>query len=179
MGLLFTPKLSWSKAKRKLAGQAKKAIFCIRNYQRTFGYFKHDEIFRLFDSMVKPILCYASEVWGVEYSSVIESVHFEFCRYFLGVNSSVNNSVALGECGRLPLCVSYYTNSVKYWCKLLQMSNNRYPKNCYKMLKALDEMGRDNWVSKIRVLLYSYGFGYVWVMQDVGDVRIFILQFRT
>lgn len=33
LGLLFTPKLSWSKAKRKLAGQAKKAIFCIRNYQ--------------------------------------------------------------------------------------------------------------------------------------------------
>ena len=32
MGLIFTPKLSWSKAKRKLAAQARKASFCIRNY---------------------------------------------------------------------------------------------------------------------------------------------------
>ena len=36
MGLIFTPKLSWSKAKRKLAAQARKNSFCIRNYQRKF-----------------------------------------------------------------------------------------------------------------------------------------------
>ena len=54
--------------------------------------------------MVSPILCFGSEVWGYEYSSVIESVHNDFCKNFLGVNSSVNNVVALGECGRLPLC---------------------------------------------------------------------------
>ena len=178
MGLIFTPKLSWSKAKRKLAAQAKKAIFCIKNYQTKFGYFKHDEIFRLFDSMVKPILCYGSEVWGTEYSSIIESVHFEFCRYFLGVNSSVNNAVAAGECGRLPMCVSYYTNSVNYWCKLLQMNDDRYPKSCYKMLKALDDVGRKKWASNIRILLFTYGFGYIWIAQDVGDIAMFISQFK-
>ena len=89
MGLIFTPKLSWSKAKRKLAAQARKAVFCIRNYQRKFGYFKHEEYFRLFDSMVSPILCFGSEVWGYEYSSVIESVHNDFCKNFLGVNTHV------------------------------------------------------------------------------------------
>jgi len=54
MGLLFTPKPSWSKA--KLAAQARKSIFAIRSFQRTFGYFSHNEYFILFDSMVKPIL---------------------------------------------------------------------------------------------------------------------------
>ena len=60
--------------------------------------------------MVTPILCYGSEVWGTEYSDVIESVQLNFCKYFLGVNNSVNNAVAIGECGRLPLCVTYITN---------------------------------------------------------------------
>ena len=46
--------------------------------------------------MVKPILCYGSEVWSTEYSTIIESVHFTFCKYFLGVNSSVNNAVSVG-----------------------------------------------------------------------------------
>ena len=179
MGLIFTPKLSWSKAKRKLAAQARKAAFCIRNYQRKFGYFKHEEYFRLFDSMVKPILCFGSEVWGYEYSSVIESVHNEFCKNFLGVNSSVNNVVALGECGRLPLCVTYITNCIKYWCRLLCMGNHKYPKNCYKMLKSLDEAGRQNWVSKVRHLLFQYGFGYVWIAQEFGNEIFFINQFKT
>jgi len=34
LGLLFTPKLSWSKAKEKLAAQARKSIFAIKSYQR-------------------------------------------------------------------------------------------------------------------------------------------------
>ena len=83
MGLIYTPKLSWSKAKPELAAQARKASFCI-NYQRRFVYFKHEELFRLFETMVKPILCFGSEIWGYECSNLIESVHNEFCRYFLG-----------------------------------------------------------------------------------------------
>ena len=62
MGLLFPTKLSWSSAKIKLAAQAKKTVFAIRKYQRPFGMFLHIYIFKLFDSMVKPILCYGLEV---------------------------------------------------------------------------------------------------------------------
>ena len=39
-------------------------------------------------------------------SLVIESVHIIFCKYLLGVNNSANNAVAIGVCGRLPLCVT-------------------------------------------------------------------------
>ena len=41
LGLIFTPKLSWSKAKRKLTARARKAIFCImiKNYQRKIWLF--------------------------------------------------------------------------------------------------------------------------------------------
>ena len=35
------------------------------------------------------------------------------------------------------------------------------------MLKALDETGRENCDSEVRVLLYIYGFGYIYVAQDV------------
>ena len=59
MCLLFTPKLSWSKA-----AQERKPIFAIRSFQRTFGYFSHNEYFKLFDSMVKPILTYGAEIYG-------------------------------------------------------------------------------------------------------------------
>ena len=128
MGLLFTPKLKWTRAKLTLAAQAQKSIMLISNYQCKFGYFHHN-IFKLFDSMVKPILCYGGEVWGFEYAQQIESIHAQFCKSFLGLPRHINNSMALGECGRLLLCTTYYVKPIKYWCHILQMSPNRYPRN--------------------------------------------------
>ena len=127
---------------------------------------------------MKPTLCFGSEMWGYEYSSIIESVHNEFCKYFLGVNSPVNNAVALEECGRLPIPVTYITNCIKYWCKLLCMSNHRYPKHCYKMLKSLDEARRNTWASKVRRLLYMYGFGYACIAQETCNENAFVRQFK-
>ena len=124
-------KLSWTPAKEKLSAQARKAIYSINNYRREFGYFSQTEYFKFFYAMVKPILTYRAEILGFEYAQVIEQVQIQFCKQFLGVNSSVNNSVALGECGRLPLCITYHVKCIKYWCNLLQMPEHRYPKNCY------------------------------------------------
>ena len=92
MGLLFTPMLSWTSAQEKLASQARKSIFCIYRYQKSFGYFSFTDLFKLFDSMVKPILCYGAQIWGHTYSPVLESVHFEFCKKYLVLNSSTNNT---------------------------------------------------------------------------------------
>ena len=38
------------------------------------------------------------------YSETLERVQMQYCRDFLGVNSALNKCVALGECGKLPLC---------------------------------------------------------------------------
>ena len=178
MGLLFTPTLSWTQAQHKLAAQAQKAIFTILNYQRSFGQFMADDLFCLFDSMVKPILCYGSSIWGHTYSDEIEKVQVNFCKKYLNVKSSTNDCIVLGECGRLPLCCTYYIDCIRYWCKLLTMQNHRYPKNCYKMLKSLDDVGRRSWASNVKHLLYTYGFGYVWISQEVGDSKMFLSVFK-
>ena len=59
------------------------------------------------------------------------------------------------------------------------MGNHRYPKNCYKMLKSLDEAGRHTWASNVRSLLYIYGFGYAWIAQEIGNEKIFVSQFKV
>ena len=46
------------------------------------------------------------------------------------------------------------------------------------MLKALDEADSQNWASKVRNLLFTYGFGYIRIAQDVGDIGMFISQFQ-
>ena len=178
MGLLFSHTLSWGKAHLKLTAQAKKSILAIKTHQKKFGKFSHAEYFKLFDSMVKPILLYGGEIWGVDYIEAVERVQIQFCKDFLGVRSSTNDCMVLGECGRLPLCIYYHLRPIKYWLKLLHMPDHRLPKNCYQMLKSLDEIERVTWVTSIKQLLYRFGFGIVWLSQGVGDPELFLNIFK-
>lgn len=75
-----------------------------------------------------PILCYGSEIWGYEYSKTIEKIHIQFCKKFVGLHQNTADYFALSECGRYPLAVTYMCNSVKYWAKVVQMPDHRYPK---------------------------------------------------
>jgi len=90
-----------------LAVQATKAIFVISRYQKQFGYFTHDSAFKLFDSMIVPILTYSAEIWGYEYSSQIEKAQITYCKRLACLHQNVANFFALAECGRRPLATIY------------------------------------------------------------------------
>ena len=45
-------------------------------------------------------------------------------------------------------------------------------------MKNLDTAGRVSWATGIRKLLNTYGFGFVWASQDVGDISQFVRMFR-
>ena len=179
LGLFFTPKLVWSLTTELLSKQALKATACIFSYQWNFGHFSPNDIFKLFDSMVTPILTYGAEIWGYEYRKTIESVQAKFCKRYCGLSQTASDKMALGECGRLPLCVLYMVKCVRYWVKLLQMPSHRYPKQCYLMLKRLDDVGRQTWATRIRMFLYSHGFGYAWVAHEIANVPRFVTILST
>lgn len=61
--------------------------------------------------------------------------------------------MVLGECLRLLLCLDYNTRCIRYWMILLQMPNYRYPKNCYKLNKDFDGLGRVTWARPVKQLL--------------------------
>ena len=117
-------------------------------------------------------------IWRYELSNSIEQVHSKYCRDYLGINASINDSMALGECGIYPIAVSYQIKFVKYWVRLIQMESGRYLRQCYIMLKAHDEIGRVNWVSKIREFLFKSGFCFAWISQEIGNTVLFIKQFK-
>ena len=108
----------------------------------------------------------------------MEAVQLSFCNRYLSVKHSTNNCIVLGECGGLPLCITYMSNCIKYWCKLIHMNDHRYPKRCYYMLKSLDIVGRLTWATHIKHLLFLYGFGFVWVSHQVADIDMFISTFK-
>ena len=58
---------------------------------------------KLLDSLVAPVLLYASEIWGFENKNSIERVHLQFCKSILKVRNSTPNCYVYGELGRFPL----------------------------------------------------------------------------
>ena len=97
------------------------------------------------------------------------------CRDVMGLNGSANTCKLLRDGGRL--CVLYTILNVLH-SLLFRMEHHRYPRNCYIMLKRLDDIVRVNWVSRMKGLLFSYWFGYAWLSQEGGDINWFIHQFR-
>ena len=71
MGLLLTPKLVWTKAKEKLVDKANKSIITIKILQNKLESLSIDDNFKLFDTMIVPVLHYGSEIWGFEITKQI------------------------------------------------------------------------------------------------------------
>ena len=97
MGILFTPKLVWTKTKENLAEKANKAIITIKILQNKLGSLSVYDSFKLFDTMIVPILCYGSEIWGFEIAHQVEIVHDRFCKSILKVPIHTNSILARGN----------------------------------------------------------------------------------
>ena len=80
-----------------------------------------------------------------------------------------------GELGRIPLIVQRYIRIVKYWLKFLNIKQTRLTQVLYDVQFNANNHTIVNWVSKVRNLLCSYGFGEAWYNQGVGDVNLFLV----
>ena len=58
------------------------------------------------------------------------------------------------------------------------MDNNKLPKAAYNMLFTLHQNGKENWVTKVKNLLFKYGFGVAFISQEVGNPKVFIELFK-
>ena len=178
LGLMMSSRLMWTVACNTLAIQATKALFPVYKLFKDNKFISFKTACCIFDCKISPILLYGSEIWGYNYYECIERVHTMYFKRFLCVGKYASNKAVLGETGRSNMYIHSQIRVIKYWIKLLKMGINRYPLQCYKMMKQLDEDGKTNWVSYVRQMLFSYGFSFVWISQDFGNERLFLFTFK-
>lgn len=177
LGVLFSSRLAWSPAQSLLASQALKAMFIIDKLNYVYE-FPFNASQNMFQKCIIPVLTYGSEVWGIHAHQSIENVLLKYCKKQLGVGSNTPSDAVLGECGSFPLYIKCYSNAVKFWLKIISLENHTLVKACYEMLLRLITLGRKNWASDIKDLLYRHGFGYVWEQQYVANISVFLSCFK-
>ena len=96
----------------------------------------------------------------------------------MGVGSKAPTPAVLGECGRDRIYLTCYLKCIKYWLKLISLPEVSLLKACYNLLYEQSQLGKVNWASKVRDILFRYGFGYVWVAQAVEDHASFLFSFN-
>ena len=85
---------------------------------------------KLFDTLVKPVICYNGEIWGVMNNVFnskndsqfwervsklpVENFQIKLCKIVLGVHSKAHNGAVMGELGRLPLFLNIMKSVLKY-----------------------------------------------------------------
>ena len=135
LGYTLTTKLSSNVACREYSNKEKGKILDLVKTVWSLGSFDSSLFFKLFDCQVKPMLLYASEIWGTTNIHVIETAHLYACKRLLNVSDKTSNNMTYGETGRYPLLIDSTTRSLRYWLKITNMPLNRFPRQAYTMLR--------------------------------------------
>ena len=161
-----------------LASQAGKAIFALRK-QSVVGKLSPTIAFKVFDCQILPIPEYGSDIWytGDDVND-LEKIHLKFIKSTLGVRKQAPTPEIYADTGRSPLIIRQHLKAVKYWCRILKLSQSHLVRNAYNILLELDSICFTNWCSRIRSVLERTGLDQIWESQNIGDTNKFMLSFK-
>ena len=115
-----------------------------------------EDVLKLFDSIIKPILLYSSDFWGclnLPKNNPIENLHFTFCKHLLGVQKGTTNVGVLLELGRTPLTLDAQNAAIKNWERIRNKKANYLVTLSYKNA----EQNSLEWSTKVKSRLEQNG----------------------
>ena len=131
LGLLLTEFLDYNVTAKQLALHANRALGAIIAKSKVLGGFPFKCFTKLFDSLVLPILTYASAVWGYRSYSCINAVFNRACRFYLGVGKYTPNAAIQGDMGWKTTWQHQWSCIFKNWKRLCSMPDNRLCKRVF------------------------------------------------
>ena len=96
----------------------------------------------------------------------------------MSVSYNTSNAVVLGDLGRTPLSVLNKYRCIKLWLQIVHDHDTRLRNFTYNLLRQTHENRGGTWVSEIKFLLCSLGFGNVWNQHSVGNINKILSAFR-
>ena len=112
---------------------------------------------KLFDTMIQPILTYASEIWISDYKLdllddkyPVELVHLKSCKFSLGVYNKTSNLAAKCELCRFPVLLSILKLVHGFYCRFTKFSSDRLLHKLYQTDKHLFLKGSKSWFTNIK-----------------------------
>ena len=124
LGFKITPSGEINSGLNDLKDRALKAFMKMKN---NLGHLfrKYPSItIKLFDTLIKPILLYASDFWGMlklPKNNPFETLYLSFCKQLIGVQKQTTNIGVLLELGQVPLELYAQKSALKNWNRIAKL----------------------------------------------------------
>ena len=124
---------------RFIYDKSRRAVFSIKIHI----IFTPSKSFYLSDTLIRPILTYESDVWGLNKTDivVVDKVFLNFARCTLSVKSPTSNVIVYGECGRYPLSMFFHINALCYLHRFFTIAGEKMIKSVSHASNALHGQG--------------------------------------
>ena len=124
--------------------------------------------------MIRPIITYTSDVWGLNKSWLndIDQLFLQYLRCVLCVKATTRNVLVFGECGKFPPNMYCHANVLCYLHRVLTVQHGRIVKSVFNSLRDLNNPGFPSWVSK------SYDFAEIYQINMESCIELSPYQFK-
>ena len=96
---------------------------------------------KAFETSIRPIINYGSEVWGYTKDNKSEAVQLKAMKIFLGVHRFAANAAVEGDMGWCPNYIHRTLNVLRYWNRLIKLNDNRLTKKIFNFDYTTDKKG--------------------------------------
>ncbi len=172
LGVDFQENLSWSITKKRFEEKAKTRIPMILKAVIEGLSVKTGE--KLWHSMIRPTLEYATEVWGGDIWKQADQIQHRVGKTLLGLSKNAAGEVARGELGWLSLKARRDRKQLIYWGKVLSMNESRLAKVVYLRSKDVTDSLKGSFCGSVKRTLLNLKLGHLWNSQAVGDLKSWI-----
>lgn len=184
LGFVFASTGTFSQGIEHVSFQGKRALFNLFSSIENFDSMYVNMQLSMFHSLVVPVLCYASEIWGFAEAKKVETVHLKFLKMILKVKKTTPSCIVYKELNVYPLYLTRLFRVINFWLKIIKLKDD----DALKMLYLSSLIIHDNtpinntpscWAHHVRKILYLNGFGYIWENQHLGIDKSFSVIFKN
>ena len=168
LGVDFSFNLSWVNMKERVVKKAWSRLALVSN--AVAQGLPPEASLKVWYSLVRPLLEYASEIWNVSKWPEAERIQLEFGRKVLGVGPFTCSDVIRGELGLWTMEARGKLAILRWWGKLVSMKHDRLCYQIYHCRRANMLANKKSWCKKVRELLYELELGPVWESEDISDL---------
>lgn len=196
LGTVIDHKGNFKRCAQELTKKGLKVLFSLRKLFANFEHLPVNLSCKLFDTLIKPILNYNSEIWYMDdylpiYRALLraetnnkfcdilsfdnktsyEKIHTKFCKIILGVKKTSCNFSAILELGRFPLSSFMKTQVMMYFSRLNTNKVNPLVTESLRVNKTLHQEGIYSWYTFASNIFKEFGL-------DMEDYKNFDKPFK-
>ena len=176
LGVILDEHLTFQECIQTLSDSAGRALSSIISKFKTYKDAGYNTFTKLLNSGVLPILDYGSNIWGASKTKTANLVLNKAARYILGTHRYSPNAVLYGDTGWLTDKYRRYQSLLRYWNKLIAMSNSRLTK---KIFNWEYEQNNKSWCCELKVIFNMIDMGQIYESQQPCDLSVTLKKLES